>query len=64
MDRYFLFAELGGETVEREVTLLEYVRAERAAGFRGGGENRPSTAAWSVGSLGGRVEYHWEGKEE
>ena len=34
MTRYFLKVVLGGETVEREVSLKEWCKAERAAGFR------------------------------
>lgn len=59
MNRYFLYAVLGGEKIEREVDLADYVAAERAAGFSGHGTppNRPATAAWSRGNLGGHVEY-------
>lgn len=59
MNKYFLYAVLGGEKIEREVDLADYVAAERAAGFRGHGpeRNRPATAAWSSGNVGGRVEY-------
>jgi hypothetical protein len=59
MNRYFLYAILGTEKIEREVGLDDYVAAERAAGFRGHGpeRNRPATAAWSSGNVGGRVEY-------
>lgn len=62
MNRYFLYAVLGGEKVEREVDLAQYVAAERAAGFSGHGpeRNRPATAAWSSGNVGGHVEYSWE----
>lgn len=62
MDRYFLYAILGSEKIEREVALEDYVAAERAAGFRGHGpeRNRPATASWSSGHVGGRIEYGWE----
>lgn len=33
-DRYYLTEMRGSESVEREVTLEEYCRAERNAGFR------------------------------
>lgn len=33
-DRYFLAVQLGGEKIEREVTVEEFCKAERAAGFR------------------------------
>lgn len=33
-NRYFLSAKLGSEYVKREVTLEEFCKAERAAGFR------------------------------
>jgi hypothetical protein len=66
VDRYYLHADLGGERVEREVTLLEYCRAERAAGFHPGTrrEDVPATASWSSGHIGGRVEYDFERKEK
>ena len=32
--KYFLSVTLGGEKIEREVTLEEFCKAERAAGFR------------------------------
>ncbi len=31
--RYFLSATIGGEEIEREVTIEEFCKAERAAGF-------------------------------
>lgn len=33
-DRYFLSVTIAGEKIEREVTLEEFCKAERAAGFR------------------------------
>jgi hypothetical protein len=33
-DRYFLVVELAGEKIEKEVSLEEYCKAERQAGFR------------------------------
>lgn len=32
--RYFLSATIGGEKIEREVTLEDFCKAERDAGFR------------------------------
>lgn len=32
--RYFLSATIAGEKIEREVSLEEFCKAERAAGFR------------------------------
>lgn len=51
MTRYFL-------TEEREVTIEEYVRAERDAGFRPKGEDKgqPATAGFSSGKISGRTE--------
>ena len=34
MNTYFLSVTLAGEKIEREVTLEEFCKAERAAGFR------------------------------
>jgi hypothetical protein len=34
MNTYFLSVALAGEKIEREVTLEEFCKAERAAGFR------------------------------
>ena len=34
MNKYFLSATIAGEKIEREVTLEEFCRAERTAGFR------------------------------
>ena len=51
MTRYFL-------TEEREVTKEEWVRAERAAGFRPKGEDvgQPATGSFSSGKISGRME--------
>lgn len=65
MNRYFLSATLGGETVEREVTLEEFCKAERAAGFRPklwSGDpaymTTPATGGFGGSGIRGRVEYH------
>lgn len=57
--KFFLYAVLGGEKIEREVSKEEYVSAERSAGFRNtlGQPNEPATASWSKGNTGGRIEY-------
>lgn len=59
--RYFLCATLGDEKVEREVTLEEFCKAERAAGFRPkmwSGDPRymttPATGGFSSGVVSGR----------
>jgi hypothetical protein len=61
-DRYYLSAMLGSEKVEREVTLEEFCRAERAAGFRPKlpSSDRfymvtPATGGFSSGAISGRV---------
>lgn len=63
--RYFLSVALGSETVEREVTLEEFCKAERAAGFMPklwSGDPRfmttPATGGFfSSHGVSGRVEY-------
>lgn len=63
--RYFLSAKLGSETVEREVTLEEFCRAERASGFRpkmSSSDPRymttPATGGFGIsGGMSGRAEY-------
>ena len=62
--RYFLSAKLGAEVIEREVSLEEFCKAERAAGFRPklwSGDpaymTTPATGGFSNGSMSGRVEY-------
>ena len=65
MKRYFLSCLLGGEKVEREVTLEEFCRAERAAGFRPklwSGDpaymTTPATGGFSNSNgISGRTEY-------
>lgn len=63
--RYFLSATIAGEKIEREVTLEEFCKAERAAGFRPklwSGDPRymktPATGGFSNNSgISGRTEY-------
>ena len=75
MHRYFLSCKLGAEKVEREVTLEEYCKAERAAGFRPklwssdpAYMTTPATGGFSNGDgISGRIEYHkrvWTGPGE
>ena len=54
--RYWL---TDGAEPEREVSMEEWVAAERAAGFHNtmGRPEEPGTAAWSAGHMSGRVEY-------
>lgn len=59
--KYYLYADLGNERVEREVTKEEWVAAERSAGFRGGKPGEPSTGGWSSGNIGGFIEYIADG---
>ena len=63
--RYFLSATIAGEKIEREVTLEEFCKAERAAGFRPklwSGDpaymTTPATGGFSSSSgISGRTEY-------
>lgn len=64
MYKYFLSVELGGEVIEREVTLEEYCKAERNAGFRPklwSGDpaymTTPATGGFSSGNISGRTKY-------
>ncbi|MCK5020623.1 MAG: hypothetical protein KAS32_26625 [Candidatus Peribacteraceae bacterium] len=68
MEKYFLYAALGGEKIEREVTLEEFCKAERQAGFRPkmastdkGYMTTPATGGFGAGNNGGRIEYCKEG---
>jgi hypothetical protein len=47
------------DDIERQVTKAEFVRVERAAGFRNtnGQPGEPATAGFSNGPLRGRVDY-------
>lgn len=61
-ERYFLYAILGGEKVEREVTLAEFCEAERMSGFRpklsssdSAYMTTPATGGFSCGNIGGSV---------
>jgi hypothetical protein len=66
MDRYFLSATLAGEKIERQVSVEEFCKAERQAGFRPKmASNDPryliTPATGSFGStasgISGRTEY-------
>lgn len=64
MNRYFLSATFGGEKIEREVTLEEFCKAERSAGFcpkLWSGDpaymTTPATGGFSSGGISGRTEY-------
>ena len=58
MTRYFLKFDIDNAKWQ-EVTLEEFVAAERSAGFRGGNVERGKTAtgAFSGHGVRGRVEY-------
>lgn len=58
-NRYWLGHTAGGKFHEHEATKEEYVRYERAAGFRNtlGQPDEPATAGFSGGGLRGRLEY-------
>jgi hypothetical protein len=62
--KFFLSAQLGGETVEREVTKEEWIKAERQAGFRPRLSSDhpdymklPATGGFSNGTISGRIQY-------
>lgn len=64
MDQYFLSCTLAGEVIEREVSVEEFCKAERAAGFRPklwSGDpaymTTPATAGFGGDGIRGRVEY-------
>lgn len=64
MDRYFIYCIIAGETIEKEVTVEEYCRAERNAGFRPKLPTdhpkymvTPATGGFGRDSMGGRIEY-------
>ena len=65
MAKYFLSATVGSEKIEREVTLEEFCKAERSAGFRPklwSGDpaymTTPATGGFSNGNgISGRTEY-------
>jgi len=63
-DRYFLSVNLAGEEIKREVSLEEYCKAERAAGFRPKCSSTdpqywttPATAGFTGGNMSGSIEY-------
>lgn len=60
--KYYLSAVLGSEKIEREVTLEEFCRAERSAGFSPKLASTdpkfmttPATSGFGCGSIGGRT---------
>jgi hypothetical protein len=62
--KYYLSVELAGEKIEREVSLLEFCKAERQAGFRPklpSSDSRymttPATGGFSDGTITGSVKY-------
>lgn len=64
MNRYFLSFAIDGEPARREVSLEDYCKAERAAGFRpkmASDDPRymrtPATAGFSSGVISGHIEY-------
>ncbi len=64
MYRYFLSATIAGETIEREVSVEEYCKAERAAGFRPklcsddpAYMTTPATGGFGGDGIKGRTEY-------
>lgn len=65
MNKYFLSANIAGEEIEREVSLEEYCKAERSAGFRPkmcsthpNYMRTPATGGFgSSAGIGGRVKY-------
>lgn len=54
--RYWL---TDGSEPEREVTMAEWVAAEREAGFHNtmGRPEEPATWSWGAGHMSGRVEF-------
>ena len=58
-DRYYLALDLGDSEPDwKEVTREQFIRAERAAGFRSKfGDDHPATAGFSSGNTRGRVRY-------
>jgi hypothetical protein len=68
--RYFLSVNLGGEEIEKEVSVEEYCRAERQAGFypkvlHGDKEYliTPATGGFGSGVISGRIKYETKEKE-
>lgn len=65
MNKYFLSINIAGEEIEREVSLEEYCKAERSAGFRpklwSGHPNYMRTPAtggfYSSSGISGYVKY-------
>lgn len=60
MKKYFLKLDIEGSE-EQEVSLSQFINAERLAGFRGGNLERGTTATASFSGRGvcGRVDYGW-----
>ena len=64
MNKYYLSVELAGEKIEREVSLIEYCKAERQAGFRprmASDDPRymttPATGGFSGNGIRGSIKY-------
>jgi hypothetical protein len=59
-DRYFLKPSVLDDNAYQEVTLRQFIQAERSAGFRpkGGGDG-PATGGFSGGGVSGRMQTEW-----
>ena len=64
MNKYFLSVRFAGELIERQVSLEEFCRVERQAGFhpKMPSDNphymtTPATSGFSTAGCNGRVEY-------
>jgi len=62
--RYYLSAIIAGEKFEREVSVEEFCKAERQAGFRPKLDyddlrylTTPATGGFSAGTISGRTSY-------
>ncbi len=63
-DRYYLSYKFGKLEIESRVTLEEFCKAERAAGFRpklsscdAAYMTTPATGGFDNGNIGGRIKY-------
>lgn len=56
VDRYYLAVDID-YPVWQEVTKEQFVKAEYAAGFRGGRPGEPATAGFTGGGVRGKVAY-------
>lgn len=55
-NKYWLSLDVSGlDPLWQEVTKEQWVRAERAAGFRGGREDEPATGGFSGGGVRGSL---------